>query len=149
MKFDKVYYCDTDSLIVDHDELQGLLDQGILVLDKRKYGYMDLEQTSEDLFIVSPKNYYMNENKMSLKSYRDGDAWTASYKDPDTGEATENVVMRGNKRCKDMYECFLNEDIIVTTTFTKITKRLGVKSPDSDEYELAYLHTAETVKILE
>lgn len=144
----ELYYCDTDSLIVDDVALRRLIQSGKITLDKKKYGAMDLEATSDDIFIVSPKNYYMNEKKMSLKSYRDGDVWTAYYKD-EKGEADKQRVYKTDtKRCKDIYECLLRDDLVVTTTFTKITKKIGRKD-ENGEIELNLLHTVDTEKILE
>lgn len=152
----EVYYCDTDSLIVDNVALQRLIREGKMALDKKKYGAMDLEQVSDEIIIVSPKNYYMNNDKMSLKSYRDGDIWTAYFKDAEGKAGTNEVrnpqwgepLLGGKFRCKEMYKCLLRDDLVVVTTFTKITKKIG-KKDETGEIELAYLHTEETVKILE
>jgi len=61
---------------------------------------------------------------------------------------TDKKFTEGNKRCKILYSCLLDNNLLVTTIFIKITKRIGSTTRDG-EVDLAYLHTEETTKILE
>lgn len=132
MLFDEVLYCDTDSLIIPSKELSKVS------LDNSKYGMMKLEQVSKEVYIISPKCYYMSDQKMSLKNYHDGDVWEA--------EKGGIIIASGKSKCKELYQCLIDVTITVTTTYTKITKKFVQKQ--TKEYELATLETKESHKIL-
>lgn len=133
MCFDEVLYCDTDSLIVPSSELSKI------DLHDSRYGMMKLEQLSDEIYIVSSKSYYMNDQKMSLKNYHNGDLWEAKR-----GSST---VASGKSKCKELYQCLLDRSLVVTTTYTKITKKF-VQRKDK-KYELATLETKTSEKILQ
>jgi uncharacterized protein YprB with RNaseH-like and TPR domain len=130
MRFEKVLYCAVDSLIVPQKELANISE----FMDEREYGYMKLERTSRNVYIIGPHNYRIGNSKMSLRNYRDGDIWNAS-----------NGVS-GNVKNEKLYKCLLDPNIQVTTTYNRMTKKFVMS--DDGKYRLRCLNTNETTKIL-
>ncbi|KAJ3317334.1 hypothetical protein HDV06_001695 [Boothiomyces sp. JEL0866] len=170
IKYSRVLYCDTDSSIVPYKEIKHE------ELDSKEYGKWDLEYDTRELYIISPKNYWLGDKKCSLKSYSDKDIWEARkkhYIDKELKsyyeESEETVVMfdidedddkkyyfyrknqvvaKGKGRCKELYDyLFRSDEFVVTTTFQRFTKRFVERAEDGG-FEILNIHTEETVKIL-
>lgn len=76
----RVFYCDTDSLIVDAEGLAAMTPY----LDDRKLGYLKLEEVSNGGVFIAPKHYTLN-GKTKIKGIR------------------ANAVKRGNSYEQDKF----------------------------------------------
>ncbi|KAF9326694.1 hypothetical protein BGZ91_001823, partial [Linnemannia elongata] len=109
MLCDHVYYVDTDSIITNRNELHKFS-----ITDK--LGDMKIDKESENMFVLSPKSYYIGD-KFRMKGYRRGDKWTCY--DTETSE----VVDEGEYITERLFMYILDDKYDVTTHFEKITKR--------------------------
>ncbi|KFH61735.1 hypothetical protein MVEG_12429, partial [Podila verticillata NRRL 6337] len=108
-KFPRVYYVDTDSIVVDAGEEYTL---------SKEPGGMKLDIMAQQSQFVSPKTYRMDD-KCRLKGYKDGSRWTAKLGD--------EVVGIGSNLCKEMYDHLLDPNVELYTKCLNITKRFVKK----------------------
>jgi hypothetical protein len=132
MKFEQVFYIDTDSLLVRKSEIEKIS------LDDREYGAFKIEEESSVVKVVSPKNYMIG-TKMRCKGYRKGDTWKAQTKD---GE----VLATGNELVPELYDYLLRDDVEVYTSFHKISKSFVKK--EGGEWELFVVKGTEVQVLL-
>ncbi|KAJ3317806.1 hypothetical protein HDV06_001126 [Boothiomyces sp. JEL0866] len=94
-KYSNVKYCDTDSILVPLKEIR--LEQ----LSSIEYGKWKIETITNNFYIISPKSYWLNENKNSLKGYSSEDMWEVREKLP---IEKENIKNYGKIGRKDQYK---------------------------------------------
>jgi len=133
IKYPSLKYGDTDSIIV------ALSEVNLKTLDDKVYGMWKLDGKTDELRVVASKSYWINENKNSLKSYRDGDSWKA---------VKSNItICSGFHKSRELYDMLLDKNSVVSTTYNKITKKFVLRE-NKNNYELAVLITEETTKLL-
>lgn len=118
-----VYYCDTDSLIVDqagYDALASVIDNG-------KLGYLKVEGTSESVTITKPKDYQAGE-KTRLKGISKGAELVST---DDTESLYQQQQFEGfNMAMKKGHF----DTVVVTQIRKKVTKKYDKGRVDQDGY---------------
>jgi hypothetical protein len=129
MRCDRVYYVDTDSIIINRGELHKFS-----ITDE--LGGMKIDKEANNMFVLSPKSYYIGD-KFRMKGYRRGDKWTCY--DAETSE----ILDEGEQIAEKLYAYILDDKFDVTTHFEKISKKF-LKKEDGKYYLSTLVSTAET-----
>ncbi|KAJ3317554.1 hypothetical protein HDV06_001493 [Boothiomyces sp. JEL0866] len=173
IKYSKILYCDTDSILVPYDEIDHNK------LNSIEYGKWKIETITNNFYIISPKSYWLNENKNSLKGYSPEDIWEVREKLYISGDEmrtknndiimikdldisllensndktyyiykdTKHLVDSGKGRTEKLYKYLINNNYITITIFNKFVKRI-VKKTDSNKWEFMNIKMKEIRKIL-
>lgn len=139
MKCENLYYSDTDSLLIDKSEIHKFK-------IGKEYGEFKVEAESDHIFVVSPKTYWVSEEKHGLKGYKPGDTWrTIRMHEDDNGDYWE-FINNGDKITPDIYEALLDPEMIVNSKYHNMRKEFVRKR--ENKWELFTITGITTTKII-